>query len=710
MRTIISILLLFALATSGAFADNQSEEPENAPKVPENPLLCRSTLQYQAPDFRAIEDRHFMPAFEEGMRQQLAEVKAIAENPEPPTFENTLVALERSGETLTRVSNVFFNIVSTDSNPERLKIEAEIVPRLAAHSDNITLDPKLFERVRKIHSERSSLGLDPESLRLVEIYYEKFVRSGAELSDAQKTAIRAINEEHSKLANQFSQNLVAEARRIAVVVDDVAELDGMGKADIAAAAETAKERGLEGKYLLPITNTTRQPAIVPLNNRSLRQRIWEASAGRAQSGETDNRAIVSRIAKLRADKARVLGYENWAAYILEPQMARMPQAVLSMVGGMVPGIVDNTKKEADAIQDIIRRKGGDFEPQPWDWEYYAEFVRQEQYDMDESQVKPYFEFRRVLRDGVFFAMNRLYGIRFERREDLPGYHPNVEVYEVFDAQGKSIALFYGDYFTRDGKRGGAWMSSFAAQSHLLGQKPLVLNSLNIVKAPAGSPTLLTYDEVTTMFHEMGHAVHGMFSDVRYPSLSGTEVSRDFVECPSTFHEDWAIHPEVVANYARHHETGEAIPQELLAKLIKSRRFNQGFDRLEYIAATLLDMEWHLLNADQPAQEPNAFEKAVLDKYGVVLPAVPPRYRSCYFLHSMGGDYSANYYSYIWSEILAADAFAHMMSQGGLTRENGEAFRRHILSVGNSRPPMDSYRAFRGGEPTTEALFVRLGLK
>ena len=689
---------------------NQAAAPAVAEVTVSNPFFKKSTLPFEAPNFAEIKDEHFLPAFEEGMKQHMAEIEAIANNPEAATFENTFVAMEKSGELLTRVSRVFYNLTGTDSNEERRKIQSELAPRMAAHSDNINLNPALFARIESVYNARNDLGLDAESKRLVEVYYERFVRSGAKLSEEQKTAIRALNEEHSTLTNKFGQNLLAETRNIAVIVDTVEELDGLSQAQITAAANAAKERGHDGKFLLNITNTTRQPILTSLNNRELRQRVWEASANRAQSGENDNTAIVARLAQLRAERAKLLGYDNWAAYTLETNMAQTPQAVYDMLGSMVPAVVANTKQEQAAIQAMIREKGGDFEVQPWDWEYYAEFVRQAKYDLDENEVKKYFEFNRVLKDGAFYYMNRFYGIRFEPRPDLPVYHPDVEAYEVFDADGKSIALFYADYFAREGKRGGAWMSSFVGQSHLTGQKPVVVNVMNIPKAPAGEPTLISYDHTTTIFHELGHGVHGIFSNVKYPTLAMTAVSRDFVEFPSTFEEDWAQHPEILANYAKHYQTGEPIPADLLDKVMRSRSFNQGFDTLEYISAALLDMDWHTLSADAPLQDPKAFEAASLKKHGVDLNAVPPRYKTNFFSHSMGGGYSAGYYAYMWSEILAADAFAHVQKNGGLTRENGDHYRKNILAVGNSRPTMESYKAFRGQEPTTGALLIRRGLK
>lgn len=708
-----AVLVLSACSDNSAPAQNTANEQKptvTAEVTSTNPLFSKSKLQYEAPDFSAVKDEHFLPAFEEGAKQHLVEVEAIASNPEPATFENTLVALEKSGELLTRASRVFYNLAGSDSNEARRKIQSELAPKMAAHSDNINLNPKLFARIKSLYNQRNDLNLDAESVRLIEVYHDRFVRAGAELTEEQKTAIRALNEEHSKLTNQFSQNLLAETKKIAVIVDTREELAGLSDAQITSAANAAKEAGHEGKFLLSITNTTRQPVLASLHDRDVRKRVWEASANRNQSGETDNRPIVARLAQLRAERAKLLGYDNWASYGLEAQMAKTPQAVFDMLDSMVPAVVANTNKEAAEIQAMIKEKGGDFELQPWDWEYYAEFVRQAKYDLNEDEVKQYFEFNRVLKDGVFYTFNRLYGIRFEPRPDLPVYHPDVKAYELFDANGTSLAIFYADYFAREGKRGGAWMSSFVGQSHLLGQKPVVVNVMNIPKAPEGEPTLVSYDHVTTIFHELGHGLHGMFSDVKYPTLAGTSVSRDFVEFPSTFEEDWAAHPEVIANYAKHYKTGEAIPAELLEKVIKSRSFNQGFDTLEYMSAALLDMEWHSLSADEPLQDVNEFEAAALKKHGVDLAAVPPRYKSTFFSHSMGGGYSAGYYAYMWSEILAADAFAYVQQQGGLTLENGINYRKNILSVGNSRPPMESYKAFRGQEPTTDALLIRRGLK
>lgn len=676
----------------------------------DNPLFKASSLQYQAPEFDKIKTEHFQPAMEQGIIEHDKEIQAIATNPDAPTFENTIAAMEKTGALLDRASSVFFNLTGTMSTPEIMKIQSEMAPKLSAHSDNINLNPQLFARVKAVYDARATSNLDAEALRLTEVTYEGFVRAGAMLTDEQKTKIRALNEESAKLSNQFSQNLLKLNKEIAVFVKDKAELKGMSDAEIASAAEQAKAMGKDGEYVIQITNTTRQPVLAVLENRALRQKVWEASAYRGTKGELDNRPLVARLAQIRAERAKLLGFDSFADYSLGRSMAKKPQAVFDMLGSMVPAVVANTKKEAADIQDVIKKEGGTFEVQPWDWEFYAEKVRKAKYDLDESQVKPYFEFNRVLHDGVFFTMNKLFGITMKKRTDLPVYHPDVEVYEVFDADGSSIALFYADYFAREGKRGGAWMSSFVNQNDLAGDKPVVVNVMNIPKGPAGEPTLVSYDNVTTMFHEFGHGLHGIFSKVKYPSLSGTAVSRDFVEFPSTFQEDWAEKPEVLANYAKHYKTGEAIPADLLAKVLKSRKFNQGYDTLEYMAAALVDMEWHSLPADAPLQDVEKFEADALKKHGVDLAFVPPRYKSTFFSHSMGGGYSAGYYAYMWSEILAADAFAFVQQQGGLTRENGNNYRKNILSVGNTKDPMEAYKAFRGQEPTTDALLIRRGLK
>ncbi|MBD1390426.1 M3 family metallopeptidase [Neiella sp. HB171785] len=717
--TLIASVVASALALSACSeqATTQStEQPttevkttQPTPAVASNPLMTASELQYQAPDFTVIRSEHFEPAMQAGIAQQAEEIKAIAENSAAPTFDNTIVAMERSGQLLNRAMSVFYNLAGTDSTEEIRAIEGRMAPMLSAHEDDIYLNDALFKRVQQIYQNRQSLALDAESLRLVEVYYDNFVAAGALLTEAEKTQIRALNEEHAALTNDFGQNLLKIARQGAVVFSSKEQLAGLSEAQLAIAAAAAADRGLEGQYVVELTNTTRHPLLSSMDNRDSRQKLWQASAGRGVSGELDNRPVLTRLAQIRAQRAKLLGFDSWADYQLNSTMAKTPQAVMDMFASMVPAVVANAEKEAAAIQAMITKTGGDFELQPWDWEYYAELVRQDQYDLDEAEVKQYFEFERVLNDGVFFTMNRLFGITLKPRPDLPVYHPDVKAYEVFDEDGSSVAIFYGDYFAREGKRGGAWMSAFVQQSRLLNNKPVIVNVMNIPKAPEGQPTLVSYDNVTTMFHEFGHGVHGMFSDVNYQTLAGTSVSRDFVEFPSTFQEDWAKDPVVIGNYARHYETGAPIPQELLAKVLKSRSFNQGFDTLEYMASALLDMEWHALSADAPLQDAEAFEQQALKKHGVDIAAIPPRYKSPYFAHVFAGGYSAGYYAYMWSEILAADAFAFIQQNGGLTRENGDLYRKFILSVGNSKLPATSYELLRGQQPTTEALLIRRGL-
>ncbi|MEQ3513396.1 M3 family metallopeptidase [Pseudoalteromonas sp. BZB3] len=715
MKTLIataisSALLLSACSEPSNTTTNNTAQNEQVSASIEstNPLFVKSPLQFQTPQFDLIKDEHFVPAFEQGMKEQLAEIDAIVNNTEAPSFENTIVAMEKSGELLTRASRIFFNLNGTDSNDARRAIQTEMAPKFAAHGDNINLNKALFERVEAVYNQRAALNLTAEEKRLVEVLYKGFVRSGAKLNEDQKTRIREINKELSTIGTQFSQNIMALIKNNVVIVEDKAQLAGLSDAQIASLATAAAEAGHEGKYLIKITNTTRQPILASLENRDLREKVWRASAERALTGENSNADIVPTITKLRAERAALLGYDSYAHFGLESQMAKEPQAVLDMLSSMVPALLQNVDAEAAAIQAKIDASGENFKLAPWDWFFYAEQVRKDKYNLDENAVKEYFEFNRVLKDGVFFTMNRLYGITFKPRPDLPVYHEDVEAYELLDEDGSSLAIFYADYFAREGKRGGAWKSAFVKQSGLDNQRPVIVNVMNIQKAPEGEPTLISYSEATTIFHEMGHGVHGMLSQVKYPTLSGTSTSRDFVEFPSTFEEDWAMYPEVIANYAKHYKTGEPIPKDLLKKVIESRSFNQGFDTFEYVAAALLDMEWHSLPASAPKQDIVKFEQAALEKHNVNIDYIPPRYKSAYFNHSMGG-YAAGYYAYMWSEILAADAFAYVQTQGGLNRKIGQKYRENILEVGNTRDLMESYKAFRGQEPTTEALLKRRGL-
>jgi len=719
LKTSIAFCVLFMASSINAQASeptsvshSKNDSEITLPTIEsDNPLLEPSSLPFEAPDFSIIKNEHFLTAFKFGMAQQIQEVEAIANQTEAPTFENTVVAMEKTGEVLTRVQRVFFNLTSAHTSPEIQEIQAEIAPKLAGHSDNILLNKTLFERFKTIYEMRESLDLDEESIRLIENYHQRFIRAGALLNDDEMARIREINGDLSSLSTKFQENLLAITRERSVLIDDRATLDGLSDSQIGAAARLATDRGHDGKYMISITNTTRQPITASLNNRELRKRVWEASAyrGLGLDGGIDNTEIILEIARLRAKRSQLLGYDNWADFALEPQMAKDPQTVMDMFSDLVPAVLANTKTEADEIKAAMLRDGLDDEVQPWDWEYYAGKVRKAKYDIDENEVKPYFELESVLHNGVFFTMNRLYGITFEERFDLPVYHEDVRVFNVYDHDGEQIALFYADYYARDSKRGGAWMSSFVGQSNLLGQKPVVVNVLNIPKPAEGEPTLVSLRNVVTLFHEMGHAIHGMFSEVQYPSLAGTSVSRDFVEFPSTFEEDWATTPEVLENYARHYETGEVIPMDLLNRVIEAQQFNQGFDTFEYIAATLLDMEWHMLTPDHIPDNLEDFEKYALEKNGVDFAPAPPRYKTAFFAHVWPGGYSANYYAYMWSEVLAADAFEYVKSRGGLNREIGLYYRDKVLSRGGSREPMQIYIDFRGQEPSVDALLRRRGL-
>jgi len=677
----------------------------------ENPFLTASTLPLLAPPLDRIKDEHFLPAFTEGMAQQLTEVRAIADNPEPATLDNTLLPMERSGAVLYRVNQVFSNLSSSHTNETLQKIEAEIAPKLAQHQDQIYLDPKLFARVKALYDARDSLTTHAEDRRLAERYYQLFVRAGALLDDPAKAQMRKINEELSTLQTAFGENLLKGVNAAAVVFDSADALAGLSESDIAAAAAAAKDRALQGKWLIALQNTTPQPFLAALSNRASRQRIFEASIGRGIDGSAfDQRERVLRIAKLRAERARLLGFDNSAAFALDDQMAKTPAAVNKMLDDLLPAVMTNVRREAADIEAAIKADGGSFALAGWDWAYYAEKVRKAKYDLDEAQVRPYFELDRVLKEGLFFAMNKLYGITLAERTDIPTYHPDVRVFDVFDADGSQLGLFYADFYARPSKRGGAWMSTFVDQSDLLGSKPVVLNNLNIPKPGEGQPTLLTYDEVSTLFHEFGHAIHGLFSKVRYPLLAGTNVPRDFVEFPSQATEDWSLHPQVLANYAKHYQTGAAMPAELVAKIEAARSFGQGFATLEYMAAAMLDMDWHQFAADAAPTDAVAFEAASLSSRGVDYTPIPPRYRTGYFAHIWGGGYSAGYYAYLWSEVLAADAFAHQIASGGLTRAVGDPYRAGVLSRGGTDEAMNIYRAWRGGEPTVDALLKRRGIQ
>ena len=678
----------------------------------DNPFFTESTLPYGLPPFDRIENGHYRAAFERGMAEQLEEIEAIASAPLPATFENTLVPMERSGRLLDRVLRVFFSLAAADTNDEINAIRAEMAPKLAAHSDQILLNADLFARVEALFEARNDLGLLPEEVRLVERYRRDFTRAGALLSEPQKERMREINAEIASLSAAFSENTLEEVNASAVVVDTAAELAGLSEGEIAAAAEAAKARDLEGQYVIALLNTSGQPALSSLDDRGLRERIMRTSLGRGSSGgEHDNREVIVQIAALRAERAALLGYPHHAAYILEEQTAQTIEAVEGRLSGLAPRAVGNARREADDLAELARSEGQDLEIAAWDWSYYTEKLRAERFAFDESQLRPYFEMDSVLVNGVFFAANRLFGLTFEERPELPVYHPDVRIWEVFEEDGAPLGLFIGDFYARPSKRGGAWMNAYVPQSGLLRTQPVVANHLNVPKPPEGEPTLLTFDEVITLFHEFGHALHGLFSDVGYPTFSGTSVPRDFVEYPSQVNEMWATWEEVLRNYAVHHETGEPIPADLLDRVLSARTFNQGFATTEYLAATLLDLAWHKLDGSEvpDADGVLAFEEAALEAAGVAFAPVPPRYRSTYFSHIWSSGYSAGYYSYIWSEVLDADSVEWFKENGGLTRENGDHFRATLLSKGGSVEAMDLFRTFRGRDAEVDPLLRRRGL-
>ena len=705
-------------ATSAKSADDGSTDAPaaTAEAKRENPFFQPSPLQYGAPQFDKYQESDYLPALERGMAEHEKEVEAIANNPEPPTFDNTLIAMEKSGALLGRVTSVFYNLTSSYKTDTLKEVEKEIAPKMAAHSDAIYLNQKLWERIKAIHDESDAQSMDAESQRLVERYYTDFVRAGAKLSDADKQKVKDINAQLAELSTDFGNRVVEDGNESSVVVDDVAELDGMSEADISAAAGAAKARGLDGKYLIALQNTTTQPALASLTNRDLRKRIYDASVNRGRhGGPNDTREIIVKMAKLRAEKAQLLGYPNWATYILSDNMAKSPEAALELLTGIVKPAVDKAKGEAADIQKLIDAQGGDFKLQPWDWDFYAEQVRKANYDLDESAVRPYFELDRVLKDGVFFAANKLYGLTFKERTDLPVYSPDVRVFEVFNDKGESFSLIYLDYYKRDIKRGGAWMNSFVDQSHLLGRNPVVVNNLNVPKPAEGQPTLLSFDNVNTMFHEFGHLLHGILSDVNYPMFSGTNTPRDFVEFPSQFNENWVFDPEVFANFAKHYQTGEPMPAELVEKIKKSSTFNQGYATVEYLAAALQDIAWHQITPNTQIDDAMAFQQKALEGFGIAMNEVPPRYNSTYFNHIFSDPtgYSAGYYAYLWTEVLAQDAFEWFKENAGdkgvMNRENGQIFADKILSRGGTKDVHTLYVEFRGKEPSVEPLLEKRGL-
>ncbi|CAI2013031.1 peptidyl-dipeptidase Dcp [Serratia fonticola] len=718
MRLSTLVLAIGVALSTPALAETntQTKEAKVAGEVKqnkqgENPFFATSQLPFQAPRFDVISESDYAPAIAAGIQQKLAEVEKIANNPAEPTFDNTFVALEKSGALLTRTMSVFSAMTSANTSDALQKLDEETSPKLAALDDAIMLNSKLFARIKAIYDRRDSLNLDPESLRLVEVTYKNYVLAGANLSDADKTQLKALNQEAATLSTQFTNKLLAASKNGALAIGDKTLLAGLSEGELAAAAQAVSERKLDKQWLLVLQNTTQQPDLQNLQDRDTRQKLFDASINRAEKNDAnDTRQTLARLAKVRAEQAKLLGFPNYAAWKLQNQMAKTPDAALAFMRNIVPAATARAEREAKDIQAVIDRQNGGFKLAAWDWQFYAEQVRKEKYDLDESQIKPYFEMNNVLHNGVFYAANLLYGISFKERKDIPVYHPDVRVYEVFDKDGQSLALFYTDFFKRDNKGGGAWMSNFVEQSKLNGTKPVIYNVSNFTKPAAGQPALLSYDDVITMFHEFGHALHGMFADQQYPSLSGTNTARDFVEFPSQFNEHWASDPQVFAHFAKHYQTGEAMPQALVDKINKADKFNKGYAMTELLAAALLDMHWHMLGADQPQQDVDKFEAASLRQDQIDLSYVPPRYRSSYFQHIWGNGYAAGYYAYLWTEMLADDAFQWFSDNGGLTAENGQRFREQVLSQGNSQDLEKMYVKWRGQEPSIEPMLINRGLK
>jgi len=677
---------------------------------PSNPFYAPSTLPFHAPRFDKIKDEDYQPAIEAGMAEQQAEIQAIADNPAPPTFDNTIVAMEKSGRLFNRALAAFEGVTAANTNPTLQNVETVEAPKRAAHQDFIYLNTKLFARVAAIYKQRATLQLDPESLRLIERVYDQFVHAGANLPEADKAELRKVNEEISSLSNAFNTKLLAATKDGAYITTDKTALAGLSEARIAAAAQAAKDRKVTG-FVIPLQNTTQQPDLASLSNRATRQAIFEHSWNRAERGDAnDTRDIVARLAQLRAQKAKLLGFPNFAAWKLDDQMAKTPEAALQFMDAIVPAATAQAARESADIQAVIDAQKGGFKVQAYDWEFYSQQVRKARYDIDDAQVKPYFELDSVLQNGVFYAANQLYGITFKERHDIPVYQPDVRVFEVFDADGKHLALFYCDYFKRDNKNGGAWMSEFVGQSRLLGSSPVVYNVANFPKPAAGEPALISFTDVITMFHEFGHALHGMFSDAEYPTLAGTSTARDFVEFPSQFNEHWATYPAIFAHYAKHYKTGEPMPPELAARIKKAETFNRGYGMTEVLAAAELDMQWHFLLPSAPLQQPDEFEKQALDKTHLNVSYVPPRYRSSYFSHIWQSGYSAGYYAYLWTEMLADDAYQWFDENGKLTRANGDRFRKMVLSRGNTEDLAKMYANWRGAPPSTKAMLKYRGLE
>ncbi|HDR2610839.1 TPA: peptidyl-dipeptidase Dcp [Enterobacter ludwigii] len=671
-----------------------------------NPFFESSLLPYQAPRFDEINDGHYRPAFDEAIRQKRAEIDAIVAQTAAPDFNNTVLALEKSGAMLSRVSSVFFAMTSAHTNDDLQELEEQISTELAALANDIWLNDTLFSRVESVWQDCAAL--DAESRRLAEETYQHFVLAGARLNDAEKAELKALNTEAATLTSQFNQRLLAATKAGGLVVDYAHQLDGLSPDEIATAAHAAAEKGLNDRWLIPLLNTTQQPALSALRDRQTRENLFNAGWTRTQKGdENDTRALILRLTALRARQAKLLGFEDYASWSIADQMAKTPAAALAFMRGIVPAARTRATLEQADIQNVIDDEQGGFTVQAWDWAFYAERVRQAKYALDESQIKPYFALNTVLQDGVFWAASQLFGLRFVERFDIPVYHPDVRVWEIFDHTGEGMALFYGDFFARESKAGGAWMGNFVEQSYEFASRPVIYNVCNYQKPANGQTALISWDDVVTLFHEFGHTLHGLFASQRYASLSGTNTPRDFVEFPSQINEHWASHPQVFAHYARHYQTGEPMPEALRDKMLNATQFNKGYDMTELLSAALLDMNWHGIS--EPVDDVDTFEAAALHKEGLDLPAVPPRYRSSYFAHIFGGGYAAGYYAYLWTQMLADDGYQWFVEQGGLTRENGQKFREAILSRGNSTDLAELYRQWRGHDPRIEPMLENRGL-
>lgn len=701
----LALAILVVACNNSKEKDNQNKSEEQMTNS-ENPLLSESTLPYGAPDFSKIKDENFKPAMLEGIAQQQKAVAAIANSEEEPTFENTVIALEKSGELLNRSSQIFYALAGANTNETLQAVEEEMAPKFAAINDEIYLNEKLFQRFKTLYNKKATLNLDAESLKLLEEYYEDFEIAGANLSAEDKEKLKEYNSKLATLTTKFGKTLLDANNAGAVTFTNKEDLAGVDE-DFLKSKESKDGKG----WTIPLQNTTQQPLLQSMDNRASREKLYKAAWLRADGSANDTKGLIKEIVEVRAQKAKLLGFNNYAEWSLQKTMAKTPANVNKFFNGLIPAATAKAQTESDEIQKMIKSKGQNFKLEPWDWNYYAEMVRKEKYDLDENQIKPYFELNNVLEKGVFYAAQKLYGITFKPRTDIPVYQEDVKVYELFEENGEPLGLFYTDYFARPSKSGGAWMDNFVTQSKMYNKKPVIFNVLNIPKPAGNEPVLLTYDEVETLFHEFGHALHGFFASQQYPSLSGTAVSRDFVEFPSQFNENWALYPEILKNYALHYKTGEQIPQALIDKIKNSGTFNQGYSLTENLAASNLDMQWHMVSADKKIDDVNALEKDALMRTKLdAVHAVPPRYRSTYFSHIFAGGYGAGYYSYLWTEMLHHDAYNWFETHGGLTRENGQRFRDMVLSRGNTLELEKMYKDWRGSDPKIEPMLKARGLK